>query len=181
VWGYATSNEANPFLAPTGLVRGSPYEFIVLRLSLSLKKEEYVRVSTFSRDAGGNHSTRLYDARELRDLWNKWGDDETSTPHMKRAETIDRWCLPSTGFTRHAGRAEYLIVLVGKKPLPKPVVVDVVVTLGDSEPNTFTFTTAPAKYAKARTNGAPPRTAAMNAKLFPVYCFLRHVSSPCLS
>jgi hypothetical protein len=139
VWGYATADEANPFLAPAGLLRGTPSEFVVLRLTLSLREESRIAVSAEARDAAGNKTARLYSASDMRDLWKAWGD-ETSLPHLKRAETLDRWCLPATGFTRRAGRGEYVLVLVGKKPLPRPALVDVAVTVGDAEPAVFTFT-----------------------------------------
>ena len=141
---YGVNYTTNPFLPPTSLVKGTPDEFVALDLVLSLQDSATVNIDGAVRSESGDQVARLNDLPQMRDYWSNWGD-RTDKTSRTRLDTLDRWCMPSTQFAAHKGRTEYVIVLIGKKPLPRPASVAVSVSLNGGDPQIFTFPLLPKK------------------------------------
>jgi hypothetical protein len=141
---YGANYTTNPFLAPTSMLKGTPDEFVALDLMLSLPDSATVNLDGAVRSDSGDLVARMNDLPQMRDYWDNWGD-RTDKTSRTRLDTLNRWCMPSSQFVAHKGRTEYVIVLMGKNPLPRPASVVVSVSLNAGDPQTFTFPLPPKK------------------------------------
>jgi hypothetical protein len=144
IWSYGPTYATNPFLAPSGLIKGTPDELAVLRIDLTLPESARIGIQGSVQDSAGNTVARLLDLNELRTYWSDWGD-RTDKSSRDRLGMLERWCVPSLEFNAHGGRSQYVIVMMGKNPLPRPASVVVSVTLNNVEAGSFTFELPPKK------------------------------------
>jgi hypothetical protein len=141
---YGSSYVSNPFMAPTSLLKGAPDEFVPLGLTLSLPEAATVNIDASVRNETGDVVARLYTLPEMEQYWSNWGD-ATDRTSRDRLQTLDRWYIPGAQIAAHKGRTEYVMVLMGKKPLPRPASVMVAVSINAGDPQMFTFPLPPKK------------------------------------
>ena len=136
---YGSTFATNPFLAPSALFRGTPDEFVVVEVDLALPDRRRVDIAGSVVDSSRATVAPLYDLRQMHDYWARWGD-MGNRDAWTRGATLEQYYPPSLEFEAHGGRSVYVIVLIGKRPLPRPADVVVSVSLGGAEPQLFTFT-----------------------------------------
>ena len=143
VSGYGMDWTTNPFLAPSLLARGTPDEFVVLAITTWLPGPLSVGVDATVTNSAGDEVARMYGLQEMHDYWSNWGD-QYDKPAETRLVTLDRYYIPSyPSFDAPKGKRTYYAVLIGKKPIARPSTVRATVSLGDQEPQVFTFDMPP--------------------------------------
>ena len=135
---YGASRAINPFSPRTSLLQGTPDEFVVLQLNLSLAESTRVAIAGSVQDAAGNEVARLQSLTQMQEYW-RFGTDLPDREARARVDTLARYYAPSLEFVRNKGRPEYIVVLMGKKPLPRPASILVSVTLSGGDPQLFSF------------------------------------------
>ena len=142
LWQYGATRVLNPFLARQSFIQGTPDEFVALRLTLSLAEAARVSVSGSVQDLDGKEVATLLSRAQLTDYW---GQDAQGLNRDNRPlyDALERYYLPDFPFTSQKGR--YIVILKGKKPLPRPATVLFSVALSDGESQDFTFPLPPAQ------------------------------------
>jgi hypothetical protein len=138
IWSYGSTWASNPFLAPSALIKGTPDEFAVFRIVLTLPEAGRVGIQGSVQDAAGNTVARLFDLDEMRRYWSDWGDS-TDRSSRDRLGMLEQWYVPSLDFAAHKGRSQLVFVMMGKNPLPRPATAMVSISLNNVELGTFTF------------------------------------------
>ena len=140
---YGASFFSNPFMQPSSILSGTPEELVVLDLSLSLPDSATVDLDGSVKVPTGEVVARVYSLSEMQDFWNGWGDKSSATSRT-RIDTLTRYYAPSDHFMARKGNAEYIVVLMGKNPLPRPAMVELTVSL-NAVTQSFTFSLAALK------------------------------------
>ncbi len=140
---HGVSFTADPFLAPATLLMPQD-EFVTMTITLALPLAAHVTISGGVEDGTGKSIARLYSKQELHDYWLARG--RAQDPDMvKRLSYLDTFYVPSLAFAGFRGRHEYYVVMVGKRPLPRPATVILAVSLGVGDPKQFAFELPPFK------------------------------------
>ena len=134
---YGQTFASNPFLAPSGFVHGAPDEFVAVGLKLALPDAGTVSLDGSVRTPDGREVARFYSLPEVQKYWSDWGD-QSDLNSRSRLDTLNRWYPSASQFQAGKGRSEYVVILVGKNPLPRPATVTLTVTLNGG-PQEFTF------------------------------------------
>lgn len=140
---YGTNFFTNPFMKPSSLIRGTPDEFVVLDLTLRLPESATVNLEGSVTQDSGDTVARMYTLKEMHTYWDGWGDNSDVTSRT-RIEALERYYAPSDQFQAHKGRSEYVVVLMGKNPLPRPATVEFSVSI-NGVPQPFKFPLPPLK------------------------------------
>lgn len=138
----SATRDTNPFFPIAGLLRGSPDEFVVLRIRLSLPGTTAVALEGSTRDGTGTDVAPLQTLSQMKKYWDT-PEDLANRDKVAKANTLIRWYPPEPQFTAPRDRSEYLVVFKGKNPIPRPATISLSVTLGDAEPQEFTFPLPP--------------------------------------
>jgi hypothetical protein len=110
--------QENPYSAPSVLLYGRPYEFIVLEAVFPIGAKRIDLSDISCLDANGSQCARFYTASELVEFWRQWANEESCWEAMKRE--IRKSYFPE-GIAKSEKR--YILLLVGKRPIQKPVTV----------------------------------------------------------
>lgn len=141
------SASVNPFLAPSGMIKGQPDEFVVLDIELALPSRMEVEVTASAETSEGKQVAYMKDATSLSEYWVIW---EPMGSANTRQDKIENYCLPASNYTYSKGLRHYFVVLVGKNPLPRPSIAKVQVTIQGQEPKAFFIDLPPAEGIKAK-------------------------------
>lgn len=133
---FGIDQKKDPFIAPTGILKGKPYEFVVFKLSLSLAEKTSIKLTVDTRDNNGNTLSH-WSKEDFTDMWKSWNADEASM--MNREKIIEDFYAPDTSFSVKKGKSELYIVLIGKNPLILPINVTVDVHAESLIPYAKTF------------------------------------------
>jgi hypothetical protein len=141
---YGPTYNSNPFIAPDAFIKGSPDEFVVLDVTLALPDSATVNIDAAVTDEAGTTVARMYSLDDMRRYWSDWGDQSEKNSRT-RIETLVRWYPPSSQFVAHKGGSEYIIVLIGKRPIPRPSTAAISVSINAVEQGPFTYALPPRK------------------------------------
>jgi hypothetical protein len=140
LWQYGTTRALNPFMARQLFIRGTPDEFVALRLTLSLAESARVSVSGSVQDPDGKEVAMLLSRAQLTDYWNQDAQG-LNRDNMALYDSLERYYIPDLPFTSQKGR--YIVVFKGTNPLPRPATVLFSVSASDGESQDFTFPLPP--------------------------------------
>ena len=135
---YGLSRAVNPFFPRASLVRKAADEFVVLQLNLSLSEPTRIAIGGAVRDTAGNEVARLQSLSQMQEYW-RFGEDVSDRDARSRMDSLTRYYAPALQFAPRRGRHEYIVVLLGKNPLPRPATAVLSVSLNDAESQSFTF------------------------------------------
>jgi len=135
---YGPSRAVNPFFPRASAVRKAADEFVVLQLNLSLSEPARIALAGAVRDTAGNDAARLQSLSQMQEYWS-FGEDVDDREARARMDTLTRYYSPALQFVQRRGRSEYIVVLLGKNPLPRPATAVLSVSLNGAEPQSFTF------------------------------------------
>jgi len=141
---YAPSRPINPFIAHGSFILKSPDEFVVLDLALNLPEQARVSVAASVNDEVGTPVAALWTRTQMHMYWDHM-QDITDRDDRIRQDTLDRYYPPASDFNARRGRTEWILVLVGKNPVPRPATVQVSVSLNGAEAQMFSFPLPPVK------------------------------------
>jgi len=139
---FGMTTDGNPYVAPGAAVMGTPGEYIVLRFDISASHEGIFHLNRI--DALGPDSKPVATAFERDGFASyapKWTDDESLA--KKLSVNVERTYLPGYDFPIRPGRRTYYAVLAGKRPLPRPFVVTVSVSIDSGTARDFAFQVNP--------------------------------------
>jgi len=134
---FGMDQKQNPFIAPTGIIKGRPYEFVVLNLSTSLANKTPIDLTIEARDKDGNATFTLWDKKDFKEMWLGWDGGEAKT--INREALIDDYYIPGDSFSAPKGKGQYYIVLIGKNPLNHPLKVTITVGAAGMPPFVRSF------------------------------------------
>jgi hypothetical protein len=128
---YGRTFDDNPFLVPKSMVTRKSVDFIVLRLTVAGPAEMQLLQADAADEAGETCAT-FYAKREFTELAMILSGP--SSDNLYKQNEIGWYYLPSEERVRvRAGSHPYLLVLVGKPPFPKTVMVRVRLLVGADE------------------------------------------------
>jgi hypothetical protein len=139
---YAPARALNPFIAHTSLLQGAPDEFVVLEVDLSLSESTQVSLAASVENEAGNEVAGLWNRKQMHAYWDHL-QDVTDRDDRIRQDTLDRYYPPASEFAARRGQTTWILVLVGKNPLPRPATVKVSVSLNGAEAEAFSFPLPP--------------------------------------
>lgn len=132
---YGYNFAVNPYLEPSSLIRGKPYEFSVLRIEIATSENAAVAVSAKVLGADGSALAEAKDLEQMKLLWDMWeGKDSDKN---RRLTSLERSYLPGPSFVQKPGSRVYYLVLTGKYPYPRPATVEVSLLVEGLDPVTF--------------------------------------------
>lgn len=132
---YGYSFEVNPYLEPSALIRGKPYEFSVLRIEISTSGSAAAVLSASVVGADGTVLASAKDLEQMKLFWDMW---EGSDPNKgRRLTSLERSYLPGYSFEQKPGRRVYYLVLMGKNPLPRPATIEATLLVEGLDPVIF--------------------------------------------
>ena len=89
-------------------------------------------------DATGKDIAQLQTFKQMTDYWSA-AEDLPYRDKDARATVLTRYYPPDLEFGAGKGRSEYLVILRGESPLPRPATVKLSVALNGGDPQVFTF------------------------------------------
>ncbi|HWP68403.1 MAG TPA: hypothetical protein VN437_03800, partial [Rectinemataceae bacterium] len=134
---FGMDQKRDPFIAPTGIIQGTPYEFVVLRLTTSFESKTFIQLTIDARDKDGNSTFALWDKKDFKEMWQSWEAGEAKTAN--RESLIEDYYVPGTSFSAPKGKSQYYIVLTGKNPLNHPLNVTIDVNAAGLSPFAQSF------------------------------------------
>ena len=118
---FGYGNE-DPFYATGGALISKTYDYVVVRLAVTTNENTKVEVlQSDVVDKNGKSKATLYDRQTFVDFATAPGQSQSDYYAEKRRIKIYRYYLPSSSFNVKPGQYEYLLVLLGKHPLPDDV------------------------------------------------------------
>lgn len=130
---FGTDFLKNPYLEPVTLFRGKLEEFVVIEVSLSLPTARNVVIRADVRSKDG---AILAEQKDLSYMYTFTqaiisADDRDE---IIRTDKLTRSYLPAASISGKAGYTKYLVVLMGKNPIPRPsdAIVEVNISGADS-------------------------------------------------
>jgi hypothetical protein len=139
---FAPSRAVNPFVAHGSILQGTPDEFVVLEVDLSLSEPARVSTAASVEDEAGTEVAGLWNRKQMHAYWDHL-QDVTDRDDRIRQDTLDRYYPPASEFAARRGQTTWILVLVGKNPLPRPATVKVSVSLNGAEAEAFSFPLPP--------------------------------------
>jgi hypothetical protein len=134
---------SDPFLAPATLLVPTD-EFVTVAVDIALPEATKVSISGDVEGADGTSLARLYAKDELREYWLARGR-AADRDMVKRLDYLDSFYPPTLDFVAHKGRSELYVVMIGKRPIPRPAKAMLTVSLGSGDPQQFEFDLPPFK------------------------------------
>ena len=127
--------EGNPYLEPRSMLSGQKNENFVLRLTVRTSESVTIHVlGVVATDSTGNDVAKFYDRESLESYLDQWHSNWPS----KVADVLEETYLPNPDFDARRGTSMYYLMLIGKKPIARPVALQVVLSVEDQQPQTFT-------------------------------------------
>jgi hypothetical protein len=127
---FGHSFSENPFLSPKHLITRKSVEFIVLRLKV-LGPTELELLQADAVDEAGKIRALFYPRAKFTDLAKFFSAQEQD--NMTKTNKIGWYYLPAERMRVPSGSRSYLLVLVGKHPLPEKVIARVRLRVGNEE------------------------------------------------
>jgi hypothetical protein len=128
---FGSNFRTNPFLAPSTVMMGEPVEFVVLRVEVNASRKADLLVNASINGAEGQEMAKASSLNEMTEFWRMWQDDDVTMD--KRQSTLESCYLRDAHIAVKPGRDAYYLVLMGKKPIPRPSAVIAGYKLGDAE------------------------------------------------
>jgi len=138
---YGSNFSTNPYIEPHNLITRQPREFAVLRLRLALADRLPVSVIAKVVGADGAELARHYDLEYMKDFTSTWGTGDVDV--SRRINILEHSYLQSLNFTGYRGSRDYMIILMGNYPMPRPATVQAQVVVGSGEAKLFDFELPP--------------------------------------
>lgn len=121
----------NPFLTPAPTIFPKYVDFVVLRVDVASGSGTDLRISQAeAKDAKGKAHATFYDEEHFRELAKSLSSGLVN--NTIRLQKIDWNYLPSRAVKVPRGKHSYVIVLVGKHPIPDDLTAKVSLTLDDT-------------------------------------------------
>jgi len=122
LYGAGTDDDPNPYVTPGSLLSSSDAEYIVLRLDVVAARRALISLNEVTaRDDSGKQLATLYTWPDFKAWLKSWSmDDKVLNIEYVKAESS---YIPGMDFQVGVGRRSYYLVLIGKRPIPKPCTV----------------------------------------------------------
>ncbi len=131
---YGTAYGDNPFMARAGTVTGKPYDFIDTQLSIVTDAGAAVEILDAKVvDKDNKPRAWLYDREEFVKIITDLSNMDDTVSVSKRQTAANWYYLPSRSFTLKHGKYEYMLVFLGKHPVPEDLQVYVRLTVNGQE------------------------------------------------
>jgi len=127
---FGRASSENPFLTPKPLIRRKPVDFIVLRLKV-LGATELELLQADAVDEAGKIFASFYPKNKFVDLVKFYSRHEQDA--MTKTNKIGWYYLPAQRMRVPSGSHSYILVLVGKPPLPEKVIARVRLLVANEE------------------------------------------------
>jgi hypothetical protein len=135
---FGKNYETDPYMPYKGIFSGAKEEFIVLKIEVSMPKNGTVSVFCSASGPDGAAVAVQKDIREMENYWYPIGG-KTEVNIETRMSMLRRSYMRSNPYAAKAGKSSFIIVLIGKNPLPRPAKVDVQVMAAGLESASFSF------------------------------------------
>lgn len=120
---FGIDQKRDPFIAPSGFVRGKPYEFMVFKLTTAFMSDKLVKLTIDARDKDGARTFGYWAKQDFIEMWHTWDSGEAAA--VNRDALIESYYVPGEQFTVRKGRNEWYLVLIGNNPLNHPLSVTI--------------------------------------------------------
>lgn len=141
-YGTNAQGDPNPFIPPGGLLTRQTQDYVVVRIEIAAAKEAEITVGGMTaEDAAGKVVAEAFSWEQFKANLQSWyqpGRD--SQIRYNRARNA---YLPGKVMQLKPGRWDYIVVLVGKHPMPHPVAVKIAVAVNAAQPKTYEFEANP--------------------------------------
>jgi hypothetical protein len=110
--------DLNPFIAPNGTILPKNYDFIVAKLDISTVQGAHIelnRAEVIEKDKNRVKAV-LYDRKTFAEYIANNSPSQMSME--KRVRVVNWWYIPSNSMNLKPGKYEYLLVFMGKHPVP---------------------------------------------------------------
>lgn len=131
----------NPYLVPEGMLKGKPYEFIVLKIDADLASGSVVEIQAAALNPDGKAAATLFSLDEMKSLWEAWPAAEADV--LRRADRLERTYMPGLITKAPRGNTTWYLVFVGKNPIMRPAKVSVKAFIGAGAPVSFEYELPP--------------------------------------
>ena len=135
---FGKNYETNPYMPYKGLISGAKEEFIVLKVEVPMTQNGAVSVFCSALGPDGKEVATQRDIREMENYWYPIGG-KTEVNIEKRISMLRRSYMRSNPYAAKAGKSSFIVVLIGKNPLPRPAKVEVQVMAAGLESASFSF------------------------------------------
>jgi hypothetical protein len=124
----------NPFISLSGMVTGGSHDYVDAQLTLVTTAEASVEILQ-AKVIDTNNKTRawLYDRAQFADFVAKQDNPYDSSSNNRRQNLITWNYLPSQSFALKRGKYEYILVFIGKHPLPEDLQLYVRLSVNDQQ------------------------------------------------
>jgi len=144
---YGLTYEVNPYLEPVNFIMTKKDEFVVLRFIVRSPVKGDVRISASLIGADGQQLADAKDIGSMQRFWDLVGGVDV-TKVEKRKSNLARSYLYSNPLHMKAGETSFLLVLIGKPPIPRPSTVIATVTFPSGEASAFELPLPELPYTK---------------------------------
>jgi hypothetical protein len=142
---FGSDPDKNPFLPQAGIILPPAYDYVVAKLGVVTALGTEVELLQAEVDDANNEvKARFYDRKSFTDLVCSLGMSGTAQVAAKRRSVVDWYYLPSQSLSLKHGKHEYIMVFIGKHPLPDDLSAYISVMV-DGEEHEFTLDVPNAK------------------------------------
>ena len=127
---FGLTQRVNPFIAPRSLL-GESHEFFVYRLSVQLGAPAKIEIDIDASSPDNPKAGSLWAMEDFKELWRGYPQDEADM--LRREDIIDSNMVPGDIFTLTRGSREFIIPLVARRPVSKPLEIKIRVLYGLQE------------------------------------------------
>jgi hypothetical protein len=127
-WNFTT----NPFMARVGSLIPGTYDYVVAQLNLSTDagaKVELLQAEVVDKD--NTVKAWYYDRKDFADFAASLGQSQDENSMARRRNVVNWYYLPSRSMDLKHGSYKYIMVFMGKHPVPDNLVAHVLISVND--------------------------------------------------
>ena len=131
---FGSDPDTNPFLPQAGIILPPAYDYVVAKLGVVTASGAEVELLQAEVDDVDNKvKAHFYDRKSFTDLACSLGISGTAQTAAKRRSVVDWYYLPSQSLSLKRGKHDYIMVFIGKHPLPSDLTAYISVMLNGEE------------------------------------------------
>ncbi len=133
---FGPNDSVNPYMPYRSIIFGTRDEFIVFEVEAELAADGPVKVSGSVIDANGKSVAVLRDFLYMEDYWRNYNGGSTESVCLKK---LRQTYMKRNPLKAKAGSQKFIVMLVGKNPIPRPAAVSIAVEVPGMKTAEFSF------------------------------------------